>query len=290
MADMIKDGGSSARPPLLEGTNYPYWKARMIAYIKSIDEDVWLTVLEGWTRPTIELEGKMLDKPEKNWTDKEKKSSNLNSKALNAIFCGVNLEEFSRMSAITSAKEAWESLEIHYEGTDSVRIAKLQQLMTKFELIKMRDDETILEYGGKIRKLAKEARLLGDPFPENRLVRKILRSLNKKFSVKSIVITEANNIDKMTLNEVIGSLCTFETEMEAEINVSSVNDQNIAFAGETRKEGQPSNENLDERIDDLSKGFNKLYRKFSKLGNSSKYGAKKMRSLLHNKKSAMSWV
>ncbi|KAG9442457.1 hypothetical protein H6P81_018311 [Aristolochia fimbriata] len=106
MADTIKDGGSSTHPPLLEGTNYPYWKARMIAYIKSIDEDAWLSVLEGWSHPTVVLEGKTLDKPQKNWTDVEKKSSNLNSKALNAIFCGVSLEEFSRMSAITSAKEA----------------------------------------------------------------------------------------------------------------------------------------------------------------------------------------
>ncbi|KAG9458331.1 hypothetical protein H6P81_002839 [Aristolochia fimbriata] len=106
MADTIRDGGSSTCPPLLEGTNYPYWKARMTAYIKSIDEDAWLTVLEGWSRPTVVLEGKMLDKPQKNWTDEEKKSSNLNSKALNAIFCGVSLEEFSRMSPIASVKEA----------------------------------------------------------------------------------------------------------------------------------------------------------------------------------------
>ncbi|KAG9451570.1 hypothetical protein H6P81_011535 [Aristolochia fimbriata] len=164
MADTIKDGGFSTLPPLLEGTNYPYSKARMTAYIKSIDEDAWLTVLEGWSRPTVVL-GKTLDKPQKNWIDEEKKSSNLNSKALNAIFYGVSLEVFSRMSAITSAKEAWKSLEIDYEGTASVRIAKLQQLMTKFELIKMKEDETILEYDGKIRRLANEARLLGDPFP-----------------------------------------------------------------------------------------------------------------------------
>ncbi|KAG9444825.1 hypothetical protein H6P81_016165 [Aristolochia fimbriata] len=117
----------------------------MTAYIKSIDEDVWLTVLEGWSRPTVVLEGKTLDKPQKNWTDEEKKSNNLNSKAFKYIFCGVSLEEFSRMSAIASTKEAWESLKIHYEGTASVRIAKLQQLITKFELIKMKEDETILE-------------------------------------------------------------------------------------------------------------------------------------------------
>ncbi|KAG9442556.1 hypothetical protein H6P81_018410 [Aristolochia fimbriata] len=277
MADTIKDGGSSTRQPLLEGTNYPYWKARMTAYIKNIDEDAWLTVIEGWSRPTVILEGKMLDKPQKNWTDEEKKSSNLNSKALNAIFFGVSLEEFNKMSAITSAKEAWESLEIHYEGTASIRIAKLQQLMTKFELIKMKDDETILEYDGKIRRLANEAKLLGDPFPENRLVRKVLRSLNKKFSVKAIVIAEANDIDKMTMNEVIGSLCTFETEREAERRISlQRDDQNICIqSAKTRKQGQSSNALLEERIANLSKGFNKLYKKFCRRGNSSKYGERK---------------
>ncbi|KAG9458330.1 hypothetical protein H6P81_002838 [Aristolochia fimbriata] len=71
----------------------------------------------------------------------------------------------------------------------------------------------------------------------------------------------------MTLNEVIGSLCAFEIEMEAEENISPMNDQNIAFTGETRKQGQSSNELLEERIANLSKGFNKLYRKFSKHGN-----------------------
>ncbi|KAG9450293.1 hypothetical protein H6P81_010258 [Aristolochia fimbriata] len=139
----------------------------------------------------------------------------------------------------------------------------------------MKEDETILEYDGKIKRLANEARLLGDPFLKNRLARKVLRSLNKKFSVKAIVIAEANNIDKITLNEVIGSLCTFETEMKAEENISSINDQNIAFTGETRKQGQTSNELLEERIANMSKGFNKLYRKFSKHGNPSKYGEKK---------------
>ncbi|KAG9444874.1 hypothetical protein H6P81_016214 [Aristolochia fimbriata] len=284
MADTIKDGGSSTRPPLLEGINYPYWKAKMTAYIKSIDEDAWLSVLEGWSHPTVVLEGKMLDKPQKNWTDVEKKSSNLNSKTLNVIFCGVSLEEFSKMSAITYAKEAWELLDIHYEGTVSVKIPKLKQLMTKFELIKMKEDETILEYDGKIRRLANEARLLGDPFPENRLVRKVLRSLNKKFSVKAIVISEANNIDKMTLNEVIGSLCTFEIEMVAKENTSQVDDQNIAFTGETRKPGQSSNELVEERIANLSRGFNKLYRKFSKRGNPSKYGEKKAEKFTAKKK------
>ena len=52
-------------------------------------------------------------------------ASNANSKALNAIFCGVSPDEFHRISHITVVKEAWEILEITYEGMKKVKDTKL---------------------------------------------------------------------------------------------------------------------------------------------------------------------
>ena len=51
-------------------------------------------------------------------------TSNANTKALNAIFCGVSLDEFHRISHITVAKEAWQILETTYEGTKKVKDTK----------------------------------------------------------------------------------------------------------------------------------------------------------------------
>ena len=34
------------------GNNYAYWKVRMKAFLKSIDERVWLSIENGWERPT----------------------------------------------------------------------------------------------------------------------------------------------------------------------------------------------------------------------------------------------
>jgi hypothetical protein len=34
---MDKEGGSVNRPPILDGTNYDYWKERMVDFLKSID-------------------------------------------------------------------------------------------------------------------------------------------------------------------------------------------------------------------------------------------------------------
>ena len=49
--DFLREGGSVQRPPLLDGTNYSYWKARMKACIKSVGEKKWKVILTGWDHP-----------------------------------------------------------------------------------------------------------------------------------------------------------------------------------------------------------------------------------------------
>ncbi|CAM8913742.1 unnamed protein product [Rhodiola kirilowii] len=49
----LKEGQSTNRPPLLEGTNYGYWKSVMKAFLKSLDEKTWRAVLIGWTPPMM---------------------------------------------------------------------------------------------------------------------------------------------------------------------------------------------------------------------------------------------
>src|ERR1044072_6242847 len=46
-----KEGGSINRPPVPDGTNYDYWKERMVASLKSIYIKTWKTIVKGWTTP-----------------------------------------------------------------------------------------------------------------------------------------------------------------------------------------------------------------------------------------------
>ena len=80
----------------------------MRAFFSSIDEVVWDVVEIGWTRPK---ESKFT------WDKAALAASNADSKALNAIFCAISLDEFHWISHITIAKEAWQILETTYEGT-----------------------------------------------------------------------------------------------------------------------------------------------------------------------------
>ncbi|GAA0155187.1 hypothetical protein LIER_12969 [Lithospermum erythrorhizon] len=145
--DGIKEGGSITRPPVLDGTNYPYWKARMTAFLKSVDTKTWKAILTGWTPPTQQnVAGAVVVKQEVEWTVAEKELSLDNNKALNVIFCVVNVEVFKMISSYIVAKEAWEVLETAYEGTQKVKMSRLQQLTTKWETLRMEEDETIVTY------------------------------------------------------------------------------------------------------------------------------------------------
>ena len=65
--DSSREGGSINRPPVLDGTNYGYSKARMRALMKSLDSKTWKAVIHGWEAPVIvDDKGAMIGpKPEK---------------------------------------------------------------------------------------------------------------------------------------------------------------------------------------------------------------------------------
>ena len=85
-------------PPYFDVSNYAICKVKMRAFLCSIDEVVWDAVEIGWTKP---------EAAKSTWDKATLAASNVNSKALNAIFCDVSPDEFHRISHIIVAKEAW---------------------------------------------------------------------------------------------------------------------------------------------------------------------------------------
>ncbi|CAM8994318.1 unnamed protein product [Rhodiola kirilowii] len=116
----LKEGQSTNRPPLLEGPNYAYWKSKMKAFLKSLDERAWRAVMIGWTEPIMaNPEGVGMPKPEALWSEADDVAAVGNSKALNAIFYGVDENVFKLIAECEVAKEAWDILRIAYEGPES---------------------------------------------------------------------------------------------------------------------------------------------------------------------------
>ena len=194
------DRSQSLNVPLFfYGNNYAFWKVRMRAFLCSIDNAIWDAVEVGWTKS---------EAAKSTWDKAVLAAASANSKALNAIFCGVSPEEFHRISHITIAKEAWEILETTYEGTKKVKETKLQMLTTRFEL-KMSEDEFFDSFYYKLNKVIVGKFNLGEKTEDSKIVRKILRSMPESFRAKVTAIEESKNLDDIKVQELVGSLQTY---------------------------------------------------------------------------------
>ena len=83
---------------------------------------------------------------------------------------------------------------------------KLQMLTTKFEELKMSEDESFDSFYGKLNELVIGKFNLGEKTEDLKIVRKILRSLLKRFRAKVIAIEESKDLDDIKVQELIGSL------------------------------------------------------------------------------------
>ena len=100
---------------------------------------------------------------------------------MNALFSVVTNEDFKKISSTKIAKETWTILQTTYEGTKAIKDSKIQRLTTSFKEIKMKEDESFNEFYAKLKDMVNSTFNLRETIPEPKIVRKVLRSLSKRF-------------------------------------------------------------------------------------------------------------
>lgn len=188
----MKDGGSVNKPPILDVTNYDYWKVMIVLFLKSLGNKGWKVVIKGWKHSVItSKDGTTSLKPEAEWTDVEDEEALGNSKPLNAISNGVDNNMFRLINTCSKAKEAWVILKTVHEGTSKVHMSRLQLLTTKLENLRMNEEESICEFHIKLHGIANTSFSLWEKMYEEKIAWKILWLLPKRFDMKVTTIEEA---------------------------------------------------------------------------------------------------
>ena len=127
---------------------------------------------------------------------------------MNVIFNAVFMEEFKRISNVEIAHTAWNILQTVHEGTKAVKINK-QQLTSRFENIRMSEDEPFDEFYAKLNDIVN----LGEIYDQPKIVRKILRSLTEDFRPKVTAIIASKDVDSIPVDELVGSLQSYESDL-----------------------------------------------------------------------------
>ena len=74
----------------------------------------------------------------------------------------------------------------------------------------MEEDESFDEFYAKLKDIVNSAVNLWETIPEPKIVRKVLRSLPKRFHTKITAIEESKDIDQIPLTKLVGNLQTYE--------------------------------------------------------------------------------
>ena len=91
---------------------------------------------------------------------------------------------------------------------------KANTLIFEYEAFRMKNNKSISEMYGRLTLLTNGLKSLGKIFTEYELVRKILISLTPIWHTKATMIEESRNLTTTTIDELIGSLMTYELNLK----------------------------------------------------------------------------
>ncbi|GAV90523.1 DUF4219 domain-containing protein/UBN2 domain-containing protein [Cephalotus follicularis] len=135
-------------PSIFGGEENDFWSARMKTYLRAYD--LWDTVVNGYTPP---VEGNEVEDLTVQQIKKQKEDSTKNFKALSFLHSAVEPSLFPRIVGASIAKEAWETFQEKFQGSERVRAIRLLNLRRDFHNLKMKDSEAVKEYVSKLMKV-----------------------------------------------------------------------------------------------------------------------------------------
>ncbi|GAU16533.1 hypothetical protein TSUD_167640 [Trifolium subterraneum] len=135
-------------------------------------------------------------------------------KAKNYLFQSIDRTIIETILDKSSSKAIWDSMKQKFQGSTKVKRAQLQALRGEFEILRMKEDESVSSYFGRVLSTVNKMKIQGEAVEQSTVVEKILRSMTSKFNYVVCAIEESNNVETLSIDELQGSLLVHEQKMK----------------------------------------------------------------------------
>nr|GEX77227.1 alpha-xylosidase 1-like [Tanacetum cinerariifolium] len=198
--------------PILKPSNYSLWTIRIQIILEA--NGLW----------------EMIEPLETTKADNKKDKT-----AIAFLYQALPEEQWLQITKHKTAKAIWDALKTRHIGEQRVQQARLQTLKSDFEMLHMKEDETIDTFTGKLTTLVNKAASLGHTIEDSVIVRKLLNAVTDKFLQIVASIEQYSDLDEMPVDEATGRLKTFEERLKSKNEIPVNSQESLMF---TRHEGQ----------------------------------------------------
>lgn len=174
---------------MLTATNYSVWAIRMKIALKV--HKVWEAI-------------------EEEVTEGEK-----NDMAMALLFQSIPEVLILQVGELSTAKKVWEAIKTRHVGAERVKEARLQTLMADFDRLRMKETESVDEFGGKLSEIVSKSAALGVSIEEQKLVKKFLTSLPRRKYIHIVAsLEQVLDLNNTSFEDIMDRMKAYESEEE----------------------------------------------------------------------------
>lgn len=186
---VVKEGGSVTYPTLTR-TNYSDWAVLMRVNLQA--QGLWEAVDTG-------------DVP-----------FHEDRQALSAILRAVPAEMLRPLAEKDNAKDAWDALKSMRVGADRVKQSRAQKLLQNFESMRFKSGESVEDFSLRLQGVVSNLRLLGEDVSEEKVVRKLLRVVPRRYRQMALSIETLIDLTTLSIEDLTGRLLTVDDHPDSD--------------------------------------------------------------------------
>ena len=215
--------------PIFNGESYGFWKIKMITILKT--RKLWDVIENGITLSSSSENSPALTRERDDQVMKD-------MMALQILQSAVSDSIFPRIAPASSAREAWNALEMEFQGSSQVKMINLQTLRREYENLKMEESENINDFTTKLINMSNQLRVHGEEKTDYQLVQKVLISLPQQFDSIVAVLEQTKDLSNFSMTEMIGTLKAHEKRLslrEERINEGAFYGEKLGSRAENKQ-------------------------------------------------------
>nr|GEU92467.1 zinc finger, CCHC-type [Tanacetum cinerariifolium] len=151
------------------------------------------------------------------------------------IYQSLPEQQLLLISKYKTAKEVWDALKKRHVRENRVQQDKKQTLKSEFEMLQMKENESVDSFTTKLTNIVNKAASVGLTYEDFVVIKKLLNSVPAKFLQIVASIEQYSDLDEISVDEAIERLKTFQERLKSKKEIPVDSQESLMF---TRHEGQ----------------------------------------------------